>query len=355
VPVPVTRNPEQVRSALQRWFDGRGVENLLVNPGFEMPKGAGNANETLLFSVTSPASAMAAERSEELVLRLEATKYALFMEIPLVGQCDVLAALKKHTSLRVPEVRWMESDSSILGAPFCIMTRVSGRVPPDYPGAGTWIRELLRDDQRQLWENAFSTFCSIHKNPVGPDVQAALERFLRGTGIEQQLDYWGRYRDWATVHDPRLDRLYDWVVANVPADVPVGLSWGDARMQNMIFDDDLKCTAILDWEMVSLGGPLLDLAWWLVFDRFFPTFGGDARPSGYGTRDETIRAWLEHTGIATTNLGWYEVFCAYRLGLIVSRIERLGAELGADTTAGYDLVASTVALGEETLASLSRQ
>uniref|UniRef100_UPI00202888D2 phosphotransferase n=1 Tax=Caballeronia sp. ATUFL_F1_KS39 TaxID=2921766 RepID=UPI00202888D2 len=80
-------------------------------------------------------------------------------------------------------------------------------------------------------------------------------------------EYYRRYLAWASDGKPQptVDAGLAWLLANQPQDEPVGLSWGDARVGNMIFSD-ARCVAVLDWEMVALGNPEQDLGWWLFLD-----------------------------------------------------------------------------------------
>jgi aminoglycoside phosphotransferase (APT) family kinase protein len=77
-----------------------------------------------------------------------------------------------------------------------------------------------------------------------------------------------------------------------------------------------RYVAVLDREMVSLGGPMVDLAWWLMFDRNHSTEAGVARLAGLGSRKETIDRWRGRTGLQVVNLRWHEVFALFQLSLL---------------------------------------
>src|SRR5262249_40230159 len=80
-----------------------------------------------------------------------------------------------------------------------------------------------------------------------------------------------------------------------------------------------ECAAVIDWEGASLGGPEMDLAWWLVMDQWHAGLMGLPRLEGLGTRDETIDAWRALTGAAPAHAALHDVFAAYRLALVVQR------------------------------------
>jgi aminoglycoside phosphotransferase (APT) family kinase protein len=341
VPIPIGRDPEKLHAQLQQWFDRQSdaPKGLRVQTDLDTPRGVGNANETILFSVVHDRGDTPC--TEQLVLRLEPTAYTLFMDADLGHLCDVIRALDRSVAFPVPDIRWYEPDASVLGAPFCIMTRAPGRVPPDNDPGVSWVLKLPVAHQRRIWDEGFRTMCSIHVDDGRGPAEALLRERLHGrTGVEEQLDYWARFPAWAELDDHRIDHVRAWLDAHRPASTTTSLSWGDARLENMIFDDDRTCAAVLDWEMVSLGGPLMDLGWWLNWDELRRA-GVYPIPEGYGTRAETLARWDECTGIATDGLEWYEMFAAYRLANIVGRVQLLGERLGAVIPS--DLVASALA------------
>ncbi|HSS08978.1 MAG TPA: phosphotransferase, partial [Acidimicrobiales bacterium] len=104
---------------------------------------------------------------------------------------------------------------------------------------------------------------------------------------------------------------------------PDALCWGDARIGNMIFDGDCKVQAVLDWEMVALGDPVQDLAWWLFLDRYQSEGYGAPRLTGFPTREATIRRWEELTARSADQIDWYERWAAFRFGVVMIRIAQL--------------------------------
>jgi len=102
-----------------------------------------------------------------------------------------------------------------------------------------------------------------------------------------------------------------------PKNQPAGLVWGDARLGNIMFDDDFEVVAVMDWEQPSLGGALNDLAWWLFLsDAMHSTGSGRPHLEGMGTRAETIQLWRDVTGVSTDDLDWYEDFTALKISCL---------------------------------------
>src|SRR5207249_1346674 len=158
--------------------------------------------------------------------------------------------------------------SAVLGAPFFIMRRMHGRVPvsmPVYNSTG-WLFDATPAERRKLWVSGMHQFAAIHGVPA--DDVRVLDRPERGaSGLDQQLRYWWEQATWTLgQHVPDLIvELFEWLRANQPEE-PSGLSWGDARIGNMMFDDDYEVVAVIDWEQASMGGGPSDLGWWLFFD-----------------------------------------------------------------------------------------
>jgi aminoglycoside phosphotransferase (APT) family kinase protein len=321
MPTPIARDQGHAVQMLDRWVKNRITPDARVVGDLVIPQGQGNANETMLFTVEHSGI------EERLVLRIAATSFQVFLDSSLVDQFRILEALGSNSSLPVPTARWFEEDESYFGDAFFVMDAVDGQVPPDQPSYncdGTWTASLTIDQRRHLWESALDTLCAIHTDPGIAAAEEVLSPKLLGrNGLHEQIDYWRTYAAWAGGGSPILDDALAWLDANVPEHPTTGLSWGDARLENMMFDAKLDCVAILDWEMASLGGPLLDLGWWLFCDTFSEMNHKTKRLEGLGDRTETCERWVARTGIPIDDLPWYEIFAGYRLSATIMRLMRL--------------------------------
>jgi len=96
------------------------------------------------------------------------------------------------------------------------------------------------------------------------------------------------------------------------------LNWGDARVGNTIFSDDLTAAVVLDWEMVTLGRREPDLGWWL-FMRHRTEGIGLPLPDGVPDHAETIARYEQITGHRVQDIDYYEVFAGTRLAIIMVR------------------------------------
>ncbi|WP_327099000.1 phosphotransferase family protein [Nocardia vinacea] len=314
------RDLDATVAALRPWLADRlGIASVDIDQP-DYPRGAGFSNETLLVT------AHTGQGVEELVVRIApALEHQVFFEPKFHMQYDLLRALDGHPEVRVPRALWFEGDTAILGRPFYVMRRMHGRVPvsmPPYNSSG-WLAEATPAQRRTLWESAMRQLTAIHRLPVA--TVSFFDRPEHGVaGIAQHLSYWNSYADWAFGDEiPEVVRtLMNWLGEHRPPLSRPGVSWGDARIGNMMFDNDFQVVGVMDWEQASLAGPVVDLAWWLLFDESLSVGQGVPRLDGLGTRAETIALWQEQTGHSIDHLHWHEVFARVKAGLLSLRSRR---------------------------------
>ena len=148
------------------------------------------------------------------------------------------------------------------------------------------------------------------------------ERFA--TPLVQQLDYYEKFLAWAeSLGRPfkKMHPVLNYLKQNQPSDEPLALCWGDAKPPNLMIErDSAVITGVLDWEMVHLGSPVEDLAWWLMADRCFSEGIGVERSAGFPGYDETVSRWENLTGFAAADLPYYEVLALFRFSIHIGRI-----------------------------------
>lgn len=314
------RDLDAAARALCPWLARRLGAAYVRLDNLSYPLGAGVSNETILFD------AHAAGHSYALVLRVApAPEHQMFFEPRFKLQYDMLLALRRLGTVRVPEALWYEDDPTLLGQPFYVMRRMSGRVPvsmPVYNETG-WLTEASPTQRRTLWEGAVRQLAAVHCAPT-EDFAFLHDPGQGAPGDEQQLTYWRRFADWAledTVPDT-VHELFSWITATRPPTPTPGLSWGDARIGNMMFGDDFGIVGVMDWEQASLAGPMADLGWWLLFDDIHSTEQGIPRLDGLGNRQKTLDLWQELTGRPVEHLHWHEVFAGLKAGLLALHTRR---------------------------------
>ena len=312
------RDPVATRRALEAWLVERtGAPQVDVGE-IAIPGLSGFSNETLLFDATWDDGD--GPRTRGLVIRVEPSGHTVFPSTAFDLQVQVMQALGAEGSVPVPEVLWFEEGTDVLGDRFVTMARVDGRVPPDTPSYHQegWFPELPPAARREHWDHALDTMGAVNRldwvalglgaiAPRTPTEQLALDR-----------EYLAFATDGRSF--PIVEETLDLLAASPPPAVAPALCWGDSRIGNMIFAADGSVAAVLDWEMVTAGDPVQDLAWNLLLDRHHHEAFDVPRLDGLPTRDESARRWEAASGRSAEHLDWYELLGAARYAAILTRV-----------------------------------
>ena len=226
---------------------------------------------------------------------------------------------------RAPRPLLLCEDESVIGARFYLMERIRGVILRKEPPAGVAIDAPLA---RRLSESLVDTLAELH----ALDYQAiGLGDLGRPDGyVLRQVRGWTeRYTGSQTSDVPSVTRVSSWLVAHLPASGPPSLIHNDFKFDNLVLDpDDLtRVRGVLDWEMSTVGDPLMDLggalAYWIeptdpppaVMMRFGPT-----TLPGMMTRAEIAARYAERTGRPLRDIVFYYVFGLFRNAVIVQQI-----------------------------------
>jgi aminoglycoside phosphotransferase (APT) family kinase protein len=210
------------------------------------------------------------------------------------------------------------------------MEKVEGQVPADQPpySQSGWLFDAAPEQRRRLWRNAVEAMVKVQQ--VAPEKVDFLDQPARGkTGLEQYLQYNLESFEWAAggKSHPVLEAAREWLVANLPENRPTSFAWGDARIGNILFHD-FEVAAVLDWDMMSLGGGETDLAWWILFDHASSLAYGFEPLEGLGSADETVDLWEELSGRKAQDIEYHLVFAAFRMALALMRVAQILRESG---------------------------
>ncbi|QRP43696.1 phosphotransferase family protein [Amycolatopsis sp. FDAARGOS 1241] len=255
------------------------------------------------------------------------------------------------TAVPVPGTVLLCQDPDVLGAQFYVMEFVEGtpyRTDAELAKLGT-------ERTREIGYRLVDTLVDLHA--VNPG-DVGLGDFGRPDGfLERQLRRWKKQLDGSRSRDlPGADELHDSLAAKLPTSPPATIVHGDYRLDNVLVDADDRITAVLDWEMSTLGDPLTDLALLVAYaerDKVSLQMVSNASSApGYPSPDEVIARYAELSGRDVSALNWYVSFAFFKLAVILEGIYfryRKGQTVGAGFESIGDAVAPLVSHGYETL------
>ncbi|KBZ61041.1 phosphotransferase family protein [Mycobacterium marseillense] len=324
---------DELMNRLDRWLKLRTKDDGARVLSCTAPAG-GISSETLLVEIQQSGHA-----PRPLVVRVQpGIHQQVYLDADVRTQCAAMRAVAGEVP--VPQIVWEEGDPSVLGEPFFVMERIAGRIPSTMPTfhAGGWVADLAPRERHRMAMNAIDVLATIGRVDTGGTAEQIVPPGYQ-PGLAGYLGWTARWLDWSTDGAPPevfRDAMRE-LCACQPAGQVDGLFWGDCRVGNMIFADDLSVAAVLDWEMAGIGPAEIDLGWWLMMERW--TTEGFRVPAldGWPTRAELISRYETGLGRTVHDIDYYELLAATRYAIIGLRTARLMIEAGAlppDSTLG---------------------
>jgi aminoglycoside phosphotransferase (APT) family kinase protein len=223
---------------------------------------------------------------------------------------------------RVPSPIVACADPAVFGAPFYVMTRVDGvPVRGGIPEAWTAVPH----EQGRAVEELIDAIAEVHAvdwRAVGLEGLGHPEGFL-----ERQVERWlAQLASYGGRPLEPVDRIGRWLDARRPAGQAPALFHGDYKLDNVLFAPDAppRVLAVVDWEMATIGDPLVDLAWALIFH---PTPGstmplGVQGPHAFAVEhlpsaDAMVERYAARTGRDVSAIDWYHVFARWKLAIVL--------------------------------------
>jgi aminoglycoside phosphotransferase (APT) family kinase protein len=220
----------------------------------------------------------------------------------------------------VPAMIALCEDHTIMGSDFYVMERVVGEI-----FRRDISDEITPQNIKVMADSLISGLVDLHKVDA-----SILSELNKGHGyVHRQVEGWSkRYRNALTDDVPNGEKVIAWLDANQPEDIDSCIIHGDWRIDNVVFDlEHARIAGVLDWELATVGDPLMDLgstlAYWVDRDDE-PAFASLRRqPShlpGMPTREEFVARYLQLSGRRCDDFTFYEVFGLFRLAVIIQQI-----------------------------------
>lgn len=234
----------------------------------------------------------------------------------------VLSLLKPHFSF-VPTPVAYEETGDLLGAPFYLMERVNGIILRNKAPKGL---DLKADLMSAISKNAVKQLADLHKIDLK---SSGLADFGKPEGyVERQVTGWSkRYQKAKTDEIKEIEDSFNWLMNNLPDENLPAFIHNDFKYDNIVLDPNNpeSIMAILDWEMATVGDPLMDLGTTLAYwaeakdsDALKP-FNLTWLP-GNLTREEVVKEYFTQTGQPEQSMVFYYVFGALKVGVICQQI-----------------------------------
>lgn len=312
--------------ALAGWLDAHG---LLPGDGPPEVTALGEGHSNLTFLVRRGGA--------ELVLRRPPRGPLLPTAHDVVREARVLELLAAGGGVRVPAVRGVHDDVELIGVPFYVMDRapgvvVRGELPDFMSGPEGW------EARRAVGVQLPQVLGGIHSVDWRPFVDAGIGR--PSGYLERQLRRWVGQREGiqaavaaagGTARDlPDYDVVRDWLRERLPEESEPAVVHGDYKLDNVIVAPitdpahgraSAEISAVVDWEMATVGDPRADLGYLLSFwaepGEEVAMVGLGMVHDGFPLRDEAIVLWEEATGRRAGDMRWFVALAVWKLAILL--------------------------------------
>jgi aminoglycoside phosphotransferase (APT) family kinase protein len=222
----------------------------------------------------------------------------------------------------VPRPLALCMDEAVIGAIFYVMEFARGR-----PYANGALPEFDPATRGHMYEQLIDTLADLHV--IDPEAAELGDFGKPGNYFERQVARWTRqYRDSQTDFVPEMERLIAFLPQTLPEQSRTSIVHGDYRIDNVVFDGDGTLTAVLDWELATLGDPVADFSY-LAMQWVMPADGGaalsglDLEMLGIPSLEAIVERYSERSGVPVgARLDWYFAYNLFRLAGIVQGIKK---------------------------------
>ncbi len=217
----------------------------------------------------------------------------------------------------VPRLVGVCQDESVNERDFYVMHFLDGVIVRDAE-----VGETIPVEARtRMCHELIDTLCALHRVDID---EVGLGTLAKRSGyLERQIKRWsGQWEQSKTRELPVIDRVAEYLMANLPTDAPTTIAHGDYRLSNCMMDPAGPVVGVLDWELCTLGDPMADLAgllgYWHNPDAIEEETGdaGVTAQPGWLSRDEMAGLYAEKMGVSLDLVDYYRAWAAWRLACI---------------------------------------
>lgn len=330
-------------TALAGWMDGQGLNGGAIE------------DATLLAGGTQNILLKFGRGGREFVLRRPPLHLRANSNETMRREARMLGAIA-DTDVPHPRLIAACADEGVLGAAFYLMQPIDGfnpttGLPPLHTGSPT-----VRHRMGLALAEGIAALGALDHVALGLTDVGRPDNYLERQVArwKAQLESYGEHQGWAgPASIPGVEEVGRWLDAHRPASFEPGIIHGDYHLANVMYRfDGGELAAIVDWELTTIGDPLLDLGWLLAT---WPEPGADAaaisvKPwEGFPTADELVAHYGARTRRDLSAIHWYGVLACYKLGIILEGTHARAAAGRAPVATGDRLHAQTLGLFQRAL------
>lgn len=227
------------------------------------------------------------------------------------------------TGFPVPKTYGLCENTEVLGSKFFVMSMADGR--------SLWNGALpgkSKDERTALYNALIDTMADLHLQ--NPDDIGMGDYGKPDDYCARQIGRWTKqYKLSETEHQPKMERLIEWLPETIPPQHGCSVVHGDYRLDNVIFaHDEPRVIAVLDWELSTLGDPIADFSY-LMLNWFQPSDDGragllglDLEELGIPSVEAAVERYVARTGYPVPPMDWYFGYNLFRLAGIMQGIKK---------------------------------